>query len=68
MKICAMCGTKILNSMIPFKIMIPTTGMKVDPIDSCGRCFMLTRINDELQKSNRSKVDLGGKVQVGDPR
>lgn len=53
MKICAMCGRKIVNAMVPFQIMIPTTGVKVDPIDSCGRCFMLTRMNDELQKANR---------------
>ena len=46
MKICAMCGHKILNSMIPFQIMLPGTKMKT--IDSCGRCFLLTRMNDSL--------------------
>jgi ribosome-binding protein aMBF1 (putative translation factor) len=44
MKICAMCGKKMLKSMIPFTI-VAAKGSK---IDSCGRCFMLTRINDLL--------------------
>ena len=46
MKICAMCGKKILKSMMPFNIVTA----KGDKIDSCGRCFMLTRINDSLMK------------------
>ena len=46
MKICAMCGRKLLNSMIPFQIMLP--GTKVQTIDSCGRCFLLTRMNDSI--------------------
>ena len=62
MKTCAMCGKKILKSMLPFNI-ITADGSK---IDSCGRCFMLTRINDSLisikEKSNggpgRSKIHI----------
>ena len=46
MKICAMCGHKLLNSMIPFQIMLPGTKMKT--IDSCGNCFLLTRMLDML--------------------
>jgi len=46
MKICAMCGCKLLNSMIPFQIMLP--GTKIKTIDSCGRCFLLTRMNDSI--------------------
>lgn len=44
MKICAMCGRKILKSMVPF-IIVAAKGSK---IDCCGQCFMLTRINDSL--------------------
>ena len=57
MKICAMCGTKLLNSMLPFQIAIPGANVKL--IDSCGRCFLLTRINDSLQKQEVNLVELG---------
>ena len=58
MKICAMCGTKILKTMVPFQIMLPSTEMKT--IDSCGRCFLLTRMNDSLQTLRpKEEVRLG---------
>ena len=46
MKICAMCGKKLVDAMLHFKIVIGAE----KTIDSCGRCFMLTRINDLLMQ------------------
>lgn len=44
MKICAMCGKKILNSMLPFAVRM---GPEMQ-VDVCGRCFLLVRITDFL--------------------
>jgi len=52
MKNCAMCGTKLLGSMIPFKVLIP--GAKPEGIDTCGQCFLLTRMNDALATISNS--------------
>ena len=46
MKICAMCGKKLVNAMLPFKLVMG----KDITIDACGRCFMLTKINDLLMQ------------------
>ena len=62
MKICAMCGGKILKSMLPFQIMIPGANMKA--VDSCGRCFLLTKISDHLKQANNPILEVPG----GKPR
>jgi len=56
MKICTMCGCKILKSMLPFQVIMEPT-VKVDV---CGRCFMLTRIYDHLQNKEIAYVNARG--------
>lgn len=63
MKICAMCGRKLLKSMIPFKVMATAT----ESADCCGRCFILTRINDSLISLRRDSNGEPGRSGIQIP-
>ena len=57
MRICAICGRKILKSMMQgLRIMSP----QGTPTETCGMCYMITKINDNL-------ILLTKEVQSGRP-